>query len=264
MSRDRSPSTRQYDTPTERRGYLVPGQGYVPAQAPVEHGHGRVQSAAVSEESDYRHHPLHHHYRKRMRGVRVRWFGSGFTLGLLAGVLLTLIVSAVVVARIPSVIQGFTGQPDVAVVIGEGYLNREAESRIKGSYQTGVSGLTLTGLQIDLTPGNRMDLQPTFNVSAGLVNLNVNAKVKNQLSVKDGQLAINTVGDPQLGDLNLPLEVLPFDLKSEVDQAVDKVNNDLLISEINKSLQAGFGGSDFAVQGVTTDDSGLTIRLEHR
>jgi hypothetical protein len=199
-----------------------------------------------------------------MRGVRVRWFGGGFTMGVLVGVALTLLVSAIVVTTVPSVLQSFTGEPDVAVVIGESYLNREAGNRINGGYPTGVQALTLTALNIDLAPSNRMDLQSTFKVSAGFFNFDVNANVKNQLNVRDGRLALNMVGDPQLGNLNVPLELLPFNLKDKIAAAIDKVNNDLIISEINNSLVAGFGGADFTVQGVTTDDSGMTIRLQHR
>ena len=80
---------------------------------------------------------------------------------------------------------------------------------------------------------------------------------------KDGKLALNMVGDPQLGNLNVPLGMLPFNLKDQVATAINKVNNDLIISEINNSLVAGFGSADFVVQGVSTDDSGMTIRLQH-
>jgi hypothetical protein len=79
--------------------------------------------------------------------------------------------------------------------------------------------------------------------------------------VQDGKLVIGMTGEPQLGNLNLPLNLLPFNLNGRVKQAIDKVNNELLISEINKSLESGFGGSQFSVQGVTTDYDGMTIRL---
>lgn len=209
-------------------------------------------------------HPLHRVYRKRIRGIRMRWFGSGCALGVLVGVLVTLLASALVVTQIPSVVQSFSGAPDVAVVIGENYLNREATTRIKGSYPTGVSNLIITGLNIDLKPQNRMDLQVDFNADLAITKIDVKAVVKNELTVQNGKLVITTIGDPQLGNLNLPLELLPFDLNTSVKQAIDKVNNDLLISEINSSLQSGFGGTNFTVEGVTTDDSGMTIRLQHK
>ncbi len=209
-------------------------------------------------------HPLHRVYRKRIRGIRLRWFGSGCVLGVLVGMLVTLLASALVVTQLPSVVQSFSGAPDVAVVIGENYLNREATNRIKGSYPTGVPNLVITGLAIDLKPQNRMDLQVDFNADFSITKLDVMAAVKNELTVQNGKLVISTIGDPQLGNLNLPLELLPFDINSSVKQAINKVNNDLLISEINNSLQSGFGGTDFTVEGVTTDDSGMTIRLQHK
>jgi hypothetical protein len=195
----------------------------------------------------------------------MRWFGSGVVLGLAGGVFLTLLASALVVTQIPAVVQTFSGEPDVAVVIGETYLNREATSRISsGAYSLGSSPLSLTGLSLDVQPGNRMDLRPTFSVDLMLTTLDISPAIQNQLSVKNGELVINMVGDPQLGDLNIPLELLPFDLDAQMRESVDRINNELLIAEINQSLESGFGGSDFAVEGVTTGANNLTIRLQQR
>ncbi len=213
---------------------------------------------------DDRDHPLHRVYRKRMRGVRVRWLTSGWVLGLVSGIALTLIVSAVVVTQVPEVAQSIAGDPDVVVVIGEGYLNRVAAERMNGSYATGVEGLTLTALHMDLKPDNRMDLQTGFNINAFFTSLNTTAGVKNRIAVENGQLAVHMIGDPQLGNLNVSLDALPFNLKDRIAGAVDKVNNDLIISEINKSLQSSFGGSDFAIVGISTDENGLNIRLKQR
>jgi hypothetical protein len=62
----------------------------------------------------------------------------------------------------------------------------------------------------------------------------------------------------------VPINLLPFDLEGEITRVVNRVNNDTIVTEINQSLQSGFGGTDFAVEGVTTDDSGMTIRLQQR
>ena len=195
----------------------------------------------------------------------MRWFGSGLAAGIVVGIFLTVLASALFVSQIPTVVQSFSGEPDVAVVIGEGYLNREAANRIEsGEITMGESPLSLKALNVNLQQGNRMDLQPTFAVDLLFTTPEVSPAIQNRLSVQNGELVINMVGDPQLGDLNLPLELLPFDLNSQIRQAVDRINNDLLIAEINQSLQSGFGGSDFVVEGVTTNDTGLTIRLQHR
>lgn len=213
---------------------------------------------------DDRDHPLHRVYRRRTRWVRMRWFIGGMVLGAISGILLTLGLSVFAVTRIPSVVQSFNGEPDLSVVIGESYLNRVATDRIKGNYPTGVDGLTLTGAQIDLKPDNRMDLAANFKVSALFVDLNTNAAVKNQLAVQDGKLAIKMVGDPQLGNLDVPLDMLPFSLKDQVASAVNSINNSVLIKEINDNLQTSFGGVDFVVQGVTTTDTSLVIRLQRK
>ncbi|HEX2988265.1 MAG TPA: hypothetical protein VHS06_08860 [Chloroflexota bacterium] len=222
-----------------------------------------MRARSTGREREYPEHPLHHVYRRRMRGLRMRWFASGIILGALGGVLLTLIASALVVTQIPQVLQSITGEPDVSVVISESYLNRAASDRIAGGYNLGVPGLNLVALQLGLRPGNLMDLTPSFRVNAGFLSFDISPRVSNQLSVKDGRIAINMIGDPQIGNLNLPLEFLPFNLKDRTTQAVDKVNNDLLISEINQSLTTGFGGSGFDVTSCATENGGLTIRLKH-
>src|SRR5437867_13049697 len=105
----------------------------------------------------------------------MRWFGSGCAVGVVVGVFFTLLASALVVTQMPAVVQDITGQPDVAVVIGESYLNREAANRINGSYPTGVSSLTLSALTLDLKRENQMDLQAKFNVSAAYDSCQVSA-----------------------------------------------------------------------------------------
>lgn len=198
----------------------------------------------------------------------MRWLTTGMIIGVLAGFLVTLGFSALAITQIPQFNQTFDGEPDVSVAIGESYLNREATNRLGAGYSTGVSGLTLKSVQIDLKPENRMDLQPVFHVAAsfGFLNLDfdANAAVVNRLTVKDGKLVVSMIGDPQIGNLDVPLDYLPFDLKGEIARTIDQVNNEVLISEINKSLEAGFGGTDFVIEGVETNESGLVVRLKQK
>lgn len=256
----------------EGRGYITPRGGYVPSHSPqpsnksqpqFDYQPSRPPVSPVSPADD-RDHPLHRHYRKRIRGIRARWFSSGVVLGGIAGILLTLIVSALVVTQFPSVLQTFTGEPDLAVVIGEGYLNRESVARIQNGAPMTVGPLKLTGLTIDLKPDNRMDLHPQFTADVILTTLNFGASVQNQLSVQDGKLVISMVGDPQLGDLNVPLEMLPFNLKDSTRQAVDKIDNDLLAAEINRTLENASSGTNAVIDGVTTTETSLTIRMQQK
>ena len=258
MTEPRQPN--RYETPKESRGYISHEQGYV-SQRPASRGAAPVSPSGRDE---YLHHPLHHVYRKRIRGIRMRWLGSGVILGAIIGVILTLVASALVVTQFPPVAQYLAGEPDLSVVIGELYLNREAADRLKNGSIASSGNLALTGVKIDLKPDNRMDLQPTFNADIGIAKFDLNPAVKNNLTVQDGKLVISMLGDPQLGNLNLPLELLPFDLNGEVRKSVDKVNNDLLIAEINQALESGFGGNSFTVEGVTTTDTNMTVRLVQR
>lgn len=225
-----------------------------------QHRPGPNPYTGVISEQDGRAHRV---YRRQVRGVRVRWFTSGLLLGVVAGIMLTIVVSALVVTQLPVPVKEIPGEPDVAVVISESYLNRAAAERIE-SFSTGMEALTLTGLRLDLQLGHRMDIQPTFYVNLGFFDFDTTAIVRNELAVEEGKLVIRMIGDPQLGNLNVSLDALPLDLKGTVASAVDRINNELLISEINESLISGFGGSDFTIYGLSTENDRLTVRLRER
>lgn len=202
-------------------------------------------------------------YRGQVRGVRVRWFTSGLLLGIMGGIALTIVVSALVVTQLPLPVKEIPGEPDVAVAISESYLNRAAAESI-ANFSTGSEILTLTALRLDLQPGHRMDIQPAFYVNVGFFDFDTTAIVRNELAVENGKLVVRMVGDPQLGNLNMSLDALPLDLKGTVASAVDRINNELLISEINESLISGFGGSDFTIYGLSTENDRLTVRLREK
>ncbi len=250
MSQNRN--TNPYNPPARREGYI--------AARPVP---------SASGAHDDRFHPLHSVYRKRMRWVRVRWLGTGMLIGLIAGIFITLGMSIFAVAAVPLLsTQNLSGQPDISMTIAENYLNREVQNTVKGEYDTGIPGLTLTSLTLDTRPGNVMDIQPVFRVDVSFFGIStsatMNAAVSNQLSVQDGKLAVSMIGDPQLGNLDIPLDMLPFDLKGGIRDTVNRINNDVLIARINQSLEAGFGGTSFVVEGVATDENGLTVQLKQR
>jgi hypothetical protein len=60
------------------------------------------------------------------------------------------------------------------------------------------------------------------------------------------------------------LDFLPFDLKGTIRQAVDNVNNNLLLSEINGAAKPSLDGANFAMNSVSTDEGALTIRLKEK
>jgi hypothetical protein len=204
-----------------------------------------------------------------MRWVRMRWLGTGMLIGFVAGIFITLGVSIFAVSAVPLLpLQNRSSQPDISMTIAETYLNREVQNVVKGEYDTGIPGLTLTGLTLDTKPDNRLDIQPVFRVEVSFFGIGtsatMNAAVSNQLSVQDGKLAVSMIGDPQLGNLDIPLDMLPFDLKGGIRDTVNRLNNEVLLARINESLEAGFGGTSFVVEGVTSDENGLTVQLKQR
>lgn len=201
----------------------------------------------------------------RRSGSCLIWFGSGCVFGIIAGVLIVLAVATFSAASLPI----FTGipsdaDPDIVVSVDERYLNTLVAQRVGSNYSTGVEGLTLTGLQVDLGPDNRMDLVPTFRVDTMFFPFDVNARVNNNITVQDNNLSINMIGDPQIGDLNISLDILPFDLKGVIRQAVDRINNELLIAEINAAARPSLESANFGIDSVTTNDTLLTLELGER
>ncbi len=214
--------------------------------------------------SDYLHHPLHRVYRRKMRGSRVLWFVFGMVFGGILGLSILLLLSAMVYTRIPKVLHNFTGNPDVTITISEEYLTSEAQARLGEGFRTINPNLTLLAVQIQVSSENRIDYQADFHVNIPFFATDVTAAIKNQISVQDGKLVINMVGDPQVGNLNLPLDALPFNLKDEMRRAVDSVNNGLVVTEMNKFLDASLTGTNFGLDGVTTDDQNVTLRLRQK
>jgi hypothetical protein len=203
--------------------------------------------------------------RRTSGGTCFIWFTSGCIFGLIGGILLVLALATFAASPIlPFDNDPSTGDADIVVAVDEAYLNTLLAERVNGSYPTGMDGVTLTSLQVDLNTENRLDLLPTFRVETGLFPLSVNARVNNRVGVEDGSLTIAMIGDPQLGDLNMSLGVLPFDLAGTIRQAVDRVNNDLLVSEINGAAKPSLESANFKMDSVATDEGALTLRLKQK
>jgi hypothetical protein len=198
-------------------------------------------------------------------GIRSRWFCGGCLFGLLGGVILVLALSIFAASRLLPLSVGPTSdKADIVVSVDEGYLNKLVTEQIGNAYATGIDGLTLTALSVDVSSGDQVDLLPTFRVDIGLFQFAVNARVNNHISVQDGKLVLNMVGDPHLGDLNISLDILPFDLPGLIRQAVDRVNNNLLLEQINENIKPSLDAIDFTIDSISTDNNGLTVKLNRR
>jgi hypothetical protein len=190
--------------------------------------------------------------------------GCSCLIGAIAGAVFIIVVSNLGVRAIQSLAQLPSGQPSVTVTVQEDYLNREASKRINGHYATGVDGITLTALQIDVNPNNRLDLRAEFRVDAGFISFNTSAGISNQISAQGGKIAINMVGQPKLADLTVPIDALPFNLSDDITRAVDRVNNEIIAIQLNDVLQANLTGTDLSLDAITTDDTTLTLHLKEK
>ena len=236
-------ATRPHVPPPALRSYTGPMSGY------------------HQPHSDFLHHPLHRVYRRKIRGVRVLWFGVGMVIGGIMAFALIILLSALVYTRIPKVVQAVTGDPDLTITLTEGYINREVAARIVQGFDLGNPNLTFLGASVEITGENRIDYQANFNVNIPFFSSNITAQIKNQITAQNGALVITMVGDPQIGNLSLPLDALPFNLKGSITQAFDRVNNDIVVAQINKYLQGSLTGTSLALDAVTTDERNLVLLL---
>ncbi len=182
---------------------------------------------------------------------------AGFVIGWVTGAVTLLALAALSVHQAAQD-RFSTDVPDVRLAISKTYLNDAIQRRLRTNPQVVVQNVKTTGLQMDLLPQAAVVLTPTFDV-AGFFTFS--PSVNNQLSVKDGKLAMQMLGEPRLGDTQVPLNLLPFDLAGEVHQSVDQITNNVLLAELNTQLRAGFDGDSFRVTEVRTDGDYLEIRL---
>jgi hypothetical protein len=191
---------------------------------------------------------------------RSPWFVIGWLLGLLGGAagLFFLLLIAPHRSLLPQV-PPFT-DPDITISISESYLNSQAQEQLETTHPIVLPYVSVTGVELDLQPGNRMRLQPTFHAAV----VDVAATVENNVRLDNGQLALQMNGDPKIQDIPIPLDWLPFDLPQQVRQAVDRINNELLSSELNRQISAGFGSTAFRITAITTDENAITFKLKRK
>lgn len=196
-------------------------------------------------------------------GLCFLWFSGGCIFGLIGGILLVIAAATFGATRVlPFTDNPKPGDADVIVSVNESYINKSIAQRVNGSYPTGIDGLTLTDLQVDLAPDNRMDLIAMFHADVAFFSFDIPTRINNRISIGDkGTLSLGMIGDPEIGDLNVSLDLLPFDLKGTIRQAVNNVNNNLLIAEINAAAVSGTG---FGMDSVTTTDDAMTVKLRER
>ena len=194
------------------------------------------------------------------RGRAVAFLG-GMLLGLVggaAGLILLLLMAA---ARQPLIsIVPSTADPDITIGIRERYLNGQANDSLRTTNPIVLPYVSVRNVELDFLPGNQMRLKPTFDATL----VDVSATVVNQVAVENGAIALRMVGDPQIQDIQIPIDWLPFNLADEIRNAVDRINNELLSAEINRQLAAGFGSDRFRIVDVTTTDEYLTVRLQEK
>ena len=198
--------------------------------------------------------------------MRLRWFTHGCSclVGAVAGVLFLFLVSNLSVRAIEILAQLPSGQPAVTVSIQEDYLNSEASRQINGQYATGIDGITLTNLHIDISPSNRLDLRADFRIDVGFFSFTTNAGITNRISAQDGKIVINIEGQPQLANITVPIDALPFNLSDKITAAIDRVDNDVIGKQLNDTLASNLTGTNLYLDAITTDDTSLTLHLKQK
>jgi hypothetical protein len=190
--------------------------------------------------------------------------GCSCLVGAVAGIVFLILITNLGARAIQTLAQTPSGQQSVTVTVQEDYLNGQASKQINGNYPTGVNGVTLTGLNIDFQPDNRIDLHADFSIQAGFLNFNTSAGITNQISAQDGKIVMNMEGRPQIANVSIPIDRLPFNLSDYITNAVDRVNNDIILKRLNEILQANLSNSDLTLDAITTDDTSLTLHMKQQ
>ena len=196
---------------------------------------------------------------RRSRAVA---FLAGLLLGLLggaAGLILLLLMAAARQPLLP-LLGPSAADTDITIGIRERYLNKQANTALQTTNPIVMPYVSVTSVELDFLSGNQMRLKPTFRATL----VDVSATVMNQVVIENGAIALHMVGDPQIQDIQIPIDWLPFNLAGEIRSAVDRINNELLSAEINRQLAAGFGSDRFRIVDVTTTDDYLTVRLQEK
>jgi hypothetical protein len=186
---------------------------------------------------------------------------GGFIIGWVTGVVTLLALAAMSAHGGDPRAGAPAGDPDLRLDIKIDYLNLLVRRRLHATPQVIVGEIKTTDLDLGLLPNAGMVLTPTFDV-AGLFNVSPSAT--NQLAVRNGKLTMSMIGQPRLGDLQAPLDMLPFDLAGQVRQAVDQLTNTVLLTELNDTVRSSFGSDAFDVSEVSTDNDYLQIKLLRR
>lgn len=195
---------------------------------------------------------------------RLLGLGCGCIVGIPIGMLLLLMISLASVQAIKIIAQTPSAQNDVTIVVQEDYLNSEASNEINGQFSTGIDALTITGLQLDMNPDNRLDMRAEFKVDVGFFNFTTSAGITNRISAQYGRIVVNMEGRPEIGNLTIPIDLLPFNLSDKITEVIDKVNNDVLASKLNDMLDANLSGTNLSLDSVTTDSDKLVLYLKQR
>ena len=195
------------------------------------------------------------------RRSRFLSFLIGFLLGVVGGATGLLLLMFIAAAHRPLVtITPSRVNPDVSISIKEDYLNQQANDTLRTTHPVVLPYVSVSRIELDLQPGNQMYLKPTFHTDF----FDLGATVTNQVVIENGQLTLHMEGDPQLGDIPVPISLLPFNLPAIIRQAVDQINNDVLSSAINRQLTAGFGSDQFRISDVETSEEYITFLLNQK
>ena len=191
---------------------------------------------------------------------RSPWFIIGWLLGLIGGAaglfgLLLIAPHHTLLPQVPPLTE-----PDITISISESYLNSQAQQELKTTHPIVLPYVTVTNLELDLQPNNRMRLQPTFHATI----VDVAATVENNVRLDNGQLALQMNGDPTIRISRSRSTGCRSTCRNRIRQGVDSINNDLLSGELNRQISAGFGSTEFRITAITTDENSITFKLKRK
>jgi hypothetical protein len=183
---------------------------------------------------------------------------AGLGIGMfLLGVLVTLLLGGVAVfllyfynpnpsAPLPRPAEQ-TGTPDLAATLSQTYLNREIARQLNGKpFKAG--NVLIRDIVVQVKGEAQMDL--TMRASSGPATFDL--QVTEGLTVENGQIKINIIGQPSVTGGALP---------PAVNQVLDQVNNQFIEPQINSQLNAiNINQRPLLLTGISSSPGFITVK----
>lgn len=148
------------------------------------------------------------------------------------------------------VLPPFSGNPDIQIELSQEYLNSEISNNLKANPLKLLNIISLKGLTLAIQPNSQIQINGLLNTPITDLTLGITE----QVSSSNGLVVVKSVGNPRLGNNNLP-----FDINS----LVDELNRNEIQPQINQYVtKAAVNGRTLRLTSLTTISGALVAKFQ--